>query len=364
MIRQLVFAAALLAPGAAYAANPSATFSDQVVSAGSDPIACDIGPPYTGQIPAGAVRAGYTHCAVNLDFTQFTDVNQFIYCMGATSGNALLYCNTNDPKNSPFDSSHLAIVSDGGSNSLQMSYLASDFAAGQIYNQLYSFQLVGSSLGGPYTGWTVGNGYYVEGVWREASNPTYSGSSGTTTGGVYAPFFYEPVCCSTAWFEVDFDETWSNGGFNGNGPYGDSPGGPYYPSPSCCVNPSPLPNFSQYITVGTRLTSDGSANTSACFYLDNGIVNGSQDSAAQFGCLTLNGAPLNSSIWTERDALTFGGLGPGAEVGTGQVTSVSGNDVIMVKRYTIWTCANWRDNNQTLNQGTPQCYPGELTGTP
>lgn len=57
---------------------PSANITVTVVPvapvAGS--VACDIGPSYTGSIPAAAAQAGFTHCAANYDFTQtqaFTD---------------------------------------------------------------------------------------------------------------------------------------------------------------------------------------------------------------------------------------------------------------------------------------------------
>jgi hypothetical protein len=59
MIRKLIFAAALLIPSIPYAANPSASFSDQVVPAGSDPA-----------IPAEAQPAGFTTLAANFDFSQ------------------------------------------------------------------------------------------------------------------------------------------------------------------------------------------------------------------------------------------------------------------------------------------------------
>jgi hypothetical protein len=360
MIRKLIFAAALLAPGVASAANPSASFTDEVVQAGSHPIACDIGPPYTGQIPAGAVRAGYTHCAVNLDMTQFTNANQVIDCLGAST--PLLFFNSTDPNQSPCDGSHYAIVSDGGSNSLQISYLSSDYRS-DGRNQLWSFVKAFSAPGQPYTGWTFPEGYYVENVFRVPSQPTYTVSSGSANAQVYGPFLYTPEG-SSDWFEVDFDETWNNGNFNSNGPYADLCGGGcvQYPSPSCCAVPSPLPNFfTQYITEGTRLTANGSSAASACFYSENGIVNGSQNSAAQFSCLTNTGISSSNGLWTSRVSLYFSTAIPPSTA-----TGMSGNNVALMKRMTIWSCPGWRDNNSSLGQGllANECYPGVLTGTP
>ena len=65
MQRTLLFAAVLLAPNLAY----SADLSVQAVPASSDGIACDIGPNYTGAVPAAALAAGFTHCAANYDFS-------------------------------------------------------------------------------------------------------------------------------------------------------------------------------------------------------------------------------------------------------------------------------------------------------
>jgi hypothetical protein len=67
MIKQLVFTAALLASGAAYAANPSATFSDQVIPAGSNRISCGSSP--LGDAAADVAAVGFTTCALYSDFT-------------------------------------------------------------------------------------------------------------------------------------------------------------------------------------------------------------------------------------------------------------------------------------------------------
>ena len=348
-------------------------------------IACDIGPPYTGQIPAGAVRAGYTHCAVNMDFTQFTNANQFLNCLGA--GSPLLYFDTTNSQQAPCDSSHFSIVSDGGSNSFQLSLLGSEFPTRQS-NSLYSFVKAGSGSGQPYTGWTMPEGYYVEQVWRQVSNPTYGGRSGYPL--VYSPFFYIPAGpgpCNGGggWVEVDFDELYSNPSPTtaSNGPFIDSDcstwptgsgytvaGGGYtiQSNSGGSLNPSSPPNVTTYNTFGTRLSADGSTAMSACFYLDAGVVSGSQNAASQFGCFPTTGLPsqvASDNVWTSRVALIFGSMGANDTYAQGW-TSMSGNDVVDVKRMTIWTCANWRDNNQTLNQGSlsNECYPGSFTGTP
>src|SRR5262245_55180275 len=70
MIGKLSCAALLVLPSFAYGQKPSADLSIQIVPPG---IACDIGPNYSGPIPAAAQTAGYTHCAANYDFTSATN---------------------------------------------------------------------------------------------------------------------------------------------------------------------------------------------------------------------------------------------------------------------------------------------------
>ena len=75
MIKGLFFTAALLMPSLAYAGNPSANLSVQVVPAGVQ------------VAPAGAQAAGYTTLAFHSDFTQpfYTNLSNWLDCAGATS---------------------------------------------------------------------------------------------------------------------------------------------------------------------------------------------------------------------------------------------------------------------------------------
>jgi hypothetical protein len=387
MITRLFLAAALLLPGLAYAGNPpSADLSVKVVPAGSNPIACDIGPPYTGVVPDAAARAGYTHCAVNLDFTQFTNANQFLDCLGASS--PLLYYDTTKPltEQVPCDTSHYAIVPDGGSNSFQLSYLASDFGnpANGKGNILASFKKAGATVLGPYTGWTVAPGYYFEEVWRVANPATFTDSNNNWLNvSTMSTFFYTPLFGfnpnSGAFFENDPDESFmgANSGpqnppnSNSNEPFvtWQSSGPPYNHNPSpCCYDPSPQPDTSQYTTVGYRMTADGSANAAACFYLDLGVINTSSSARSQWDCASnLNNPTVATTdkIWTSRQALVFGCVGTTC-IGNTAVAHMTGDLRVNYKRVTIWSCPNWRDNNQTLDQGplANECWPGVFTGTP
>jgi hypothetical protein len=108
-------------------------------------IACDIGPSYTGTIPAAATQAGYTHCAANYDFTQtqsFTDgigthqwsnMASWLGCSGSTSA-PYLFRYLVGTGAVPCDTSHQQITTDGGVQVLALSYLTSDALAGNAYN--------------------------------------------------------------------------------------------------------------------------------------------------------------------------------------------------------------------------------------
>src|SRR5690242_7504818 len=91
MIKRVLFAAVLLMPALAYGQNPSASLTDQAA------IACDVGTPYIGSIPAPAKAAGFTHCVANYDFTQtgpftsggntyrWSNLSSWLECAGASS---------------------------------------------------------------------------------------------------------------------------------------------------------------------------------------------------------------------------------------------------------------------------------------
>ena len=87
MIKELFFAVVLLAPTLAYSGNPSGDLSVEVVPASSNGIACDIGPNYTGSIPAAAQAVGFTHCAANYDFSNsfYATRSNWLDCAGAAN---------------------------------------------------------------------------------------------------------------------------------------------------------------------------------------------------------------------------------------------------------------------------------------
>ena len=143
-------------PGLAYAANPSAPFSDQVVPAASNRHRLRHRPShYTGSIPAAATQAGFTHCAANYDFTQtqsFTDsvgthqwsnLSSWLSCSGSTSAPYLFdYVIGSDSV--PCDTSHQNVTTVNGVQVLQLTYAVADQSAAHYINQLRSINPVSS----------------------------------------------------------------------------------------------------------------------------------------------------------------------------------------------------------------------------
>src|SRR6266478_9018702 len=76
MIKKLFFTAALLVPGLANGADPSATLPVQIVPSGSP-----------RAIPAGAQAAGFTTLALDADFSLpfYATQSNWLDCAGATS---------------------------------------------------------------------------------------------------------------------------------------------------------------------------------------------------------------------------------------------------------------------------------------
>src|SRR5712672_250684 len=74
MIKKLFFTAALLVPGIAYGADPSANLPIQIVPAGP-------------AVPAPAAAAGFTTRVLHSDFTSpaYADTSTWLQCAGASS---------------------------------------------------------------------------------------------------------------------------------------------------------------------------------------------------------------------------------------------------------------------------------------
>jgi hypothetical protein len=224
MLKNIFLAGALLlAPVLAYGGSPSTELSVQIVPAASptppppsptpppsNGIACDIGPNYTGTIPAGAQAAGFTHCAANYDFTtssnftyngntyNFSNLSTWLDCAGA-SNPLWFHTGYNSPATPCSD---ISIVNDGGTQVLHIVWTPADAQSG---SQVSGIQLANAN-NTQYQTFPVGT--YVEGLFRSTAASQYALSISNPIIGfnMWSP---QPCCGFVEW---DIDESYVDGG--------------------------------------------------------------------------------------------------------------------------------------------------------
>jgi hypothetical protein len=362
MIKKLIkriFAVALLVPGLAYGqstcpdGNPC-TVSAPVVAAGSDPIPCDIGPPYNGSIPAAAAAAGFTHCAANYDFTQtqpFTNTiggTQYTFqwsqmgggsgaspwfsCTNSTSGVYLWY---KDPSGVACDTTHQNITTDGGVQVLELTTLQSDNAFNQITTGYGA-----SPQPNPFPAQ-----YYYEGVFKPLAIPCTGTCLDISTTGVDRSS--QGIYCTIG---MDFDEvgpgTTVGGGLSGwnlnncsvnSGTYWFGPG---FPSPD-----RPASSTTAYQTYGALMMMDGVSNVEGCVYYSAGVVSG-LPSGSFYGCTGETSPTTNPVAFQGQEYIYLGW--PDSNPGTWSETAT-----VYIQRVTMWTCPS--------PTGTPpECYTNPI----
>jgi hypothetical protein len=351
MIRSLLFTAALLVPGLAYGQNPSASFTDQVVPAASDPIACDVGTPYIGSIPAPAQAAGFTHCVANYDFTQtgsfasggytyqWTNLSSWLQCAGALSP-LLFEHNYGNPSNC----NDISITTDGGTQVLQMIYTPSD-TNGQTW------LATDSSSGYPNSvGIRTHTGFYVEEVWRQTP-ASFNTCQSYMPGCLEFAFWSIQVqggCPGCFDLEFDFLETYGNGSGGGNG----VSGGGSATGASVCFSCISGYDRTQYNTYGglNTVANGGSPNYENCW-----IIN---EVSPSVGCGTamVDITSINNTT-IEFYPMQVGPMAAGGNNSKcpGGTCSPTGVLTALIQRMTIWSCAGYSTNTV----GSP-CYTSGL----
>jgi hypothetical protein len=336
---KLLLATAMMCAGAALIAfaGPSATFTAQIVGATAG-TPCDIGPNYTGSIPAGAQAAGFTHCAANYDFTvstnftynghsyNLTNTSTWLDTCGATY--PLWYVTASDGVGNPATCNAWSITTDGGTQVLQMHWDPS-FMTSPIYT----------------TGMqTSGAVDFPLGSYFQATYRSTTGSFGDPRGSG-APF----VSAWWSWqannpvLEIDFLETYAYSAATGKGLCGSMVCGAGAGAHDWGTNGSfPIATYEAsggsgydptiYETIGTRVTNDGSTNVAGCGYLNNTFL-----SCGVSGNLSQPSQYQNRSYLIMYD---------GPQANDGYTPTVAQD--IFVKSIVVFSCANWR-SGQCLN---------------
>ena len=383
MIKQLLLTAALLAPGLAYAGTPSATLSGQIVAASNT--ACDQG-PNVASIPAPAVAAGFTTCALNADFTtNTTDANGINYANTSTwiaecgaparayNFHVAWFLN-NTTLGGTSSCARATILADplgGGFNVLDEAYLLvpdqQTYLADIGFND-YRYSDIGLSwpglsqtaVGLPYEMY-VETVFYIPVSTLNSRNPGYPPPA---TPFVAAPnstvTTSTPPLGSQAHFAVDQFEIVPN--FTNSGATSWQWGslllvyGPSNYSSSAGGNLTNYNFTSGYHTFGQLITSDESSTVSTCTFIDGtdlhncGVFNVTTAS----GAITCSGGGF--ACYFGQNSVIFRSYLGEATCGTLPLSSTAcfNNDLhVYFKSIRIFTCANYK---------TTQC-PGTVITT-
>ena len=325
MIKRLFFTAVLLMPSLAYAGNPSANLSVQVVPAASTP-----------PLPAGAQAAGYTTLAFHSDFTSpsYSNVANWLDCAGASNPTWFVDAANGTPAG-PVPCGRISMTTDGGVQVMDMKFTAAD--AAQVATALVTI----NTLGGFNKGLDFPNGGYFQATYRLA-NGQNTNAYGLLSTGWWSWSDTGHTGLSPAYLEKDFLETYSTG---------------------CCHNDSVthqwgsvdngaidlagfgLPEYpidiTTYHTIAMRWTQDGSATAAMCMYIDGVFQN--------CGSKAMISSQLNQRNY------------PILTAGPQSTTPATADYDILVKDVQIWTCAGWRG---PLNTPGNACNGAVLTSAP
>jgi hypothetical protein len=312
-------------------AHPVTISTDAPVLPG---IACDVGPRFTGTIPAPATSAGFTHCAANYDFSNaaYADPTTWLDCKGATSPQwwNLSYATTN-----PAPCARYNIVADAafGTNAFQSLYLPSDWGP---YPAETSTEIDTTNSPSPTPGTSPGfffaTQFYVdvaEYVTASTQNSTYSGtscgSSPSLLGGAWTWAFPEKI-------ETDFMEFYPglNSCTNGGNTFDHDTNAIISPG-SVGAQPGTQGGYNATIphTYGTLQTANGTTFT-RCNYMD-GVQLGSGCASATFAT-----AAITSKSWLK---ITIG-----PEVNSAGSQPAVTED-LRVQRITVWECPGYKTGN-------------------
>lgn len=328
MIKGVFFTAALLMPSLAYAGNPSANLSVQVV-------------------PAGAQAAGYTTLAFHSDFTQpfYTNLSNWLDCAGATSPQWWI---AGGNGHSPPPCARISMISDGGVQVMDMRFTAAD--ASDLGTVLTSTNAIGANR---FTrGVDFPNGAYWQVTFRVLPNGLNNNPYGNLIAAWWTWSDTGQTASSTAFQERDFPEIYATGCCHNDVIIHEW----YKPAGQTDVGLAGLgrPEYSIdptiYHTFAARVTQDGSTNLAICFYLD-GVFQNCNDMirAGNTGATAITSSQLNQRNY------------PILQVGPLNSTPVAATMDLLAKDVQIWTCPGWQG---PLNQPGHPCNGSVLTGAP
>ncbi len=334
-MKKFLLAAMMMLAAPAFGASPTATLQAQIVPAQVG-MACDIGPPYQGAIPAGAQAAGFTHCAANYDFTNaaYASLSNWLDCAGAS--NPQWYNTLTNGGGNRGPCSNISITADGGAPQVLHEVFRPVDASSGVFGTTLTTTNDSLSSG---TTFPLGGAYY-QSVYRVPAS-TYSAVP-LSSGIVFAWWSWETPQVNV--YEGDFQETYSDGGgpcgslaacgaaatYHNHGNDGEAQTYVDYGNGN-------MPTFDPtvYNSYGTRMTFDGTSMV-MCSYLNGNF------SACSNSSSLVTTTPRRYAI------LMLGPQGSPTYVPTAQQDAY-------IKSVTIFTCGSWQSG---------QCTGSVLNGPP
>ena len=376
MIRKLFYIAALLLPGLAYGGSPSTDLSVEVVSSGAG-IACDSGPNYNGSVPAPAQAAGFTHCALNADFTtnttdsrgtNYRNVNTFLSNCGGPVGSGWsspgfvqYWWGVVSPQ--PPCGNDTSVGTDSGQQVLHLQYLTTDQTTGCAATGRNPALDPSNCADFMQWEWPHGfdgsTGLPIE-TYTEITFRTTPVSLNQYNGAIESFDFWKNSSAAAVPFqETDFLEvadgcgncggslqtSWrTNWGGSGNLVWG---------------NVNTYVDYTQYVTLGFLKTYDGSSSYSEC-WLVNTSPGTPMDTSNWVGCGV--GTVSNPAVLQYHDGLMeldvggatglagIGGPGNGCGISIqesnagypGLPNCVLNNEDFYIQSIRIWECASYQ----------------------
>ena len=300
MMKKLLFATALLAPGLAYGGNPSADLSVQVVPAGTAGTCGTI----TGQAATDAAAAGFGTCALYNDFTTAIPntvgtglPSNWLNCSNTYVAGSVWNMPTYNP---PCNAITQVTDSGGGGNlALDLHYNRAWMVQASQYDNFT--EMVTSSWDGsdpPSAYGKVGfsNGYFEITARMTADTGSFAGEQQA---------FWSWICCTTnlTFVEQDFFEDWSTGGQHMDIAWDWWTGPPLTGQGFANGTSYPAHTQSDYHTFGTLITGNY-ASFAVCNYFDGtriGCYNQSyksgQDGTQRRTLWVQNGAQCNTGVY-------------------------------------------------------------------
>jgi len=330
----------------------------------SDTYTCDIGPPYTGSIPAAATQAGFTHCAANYDFTKTASFTDILGTHQWSNLSSWFTCNQNAATGSwlwvnqanyaglavPCDTTHQNIITDGSTQVLALTFLLADNTAGKYDNFNTTSSFVGSSI----TGTSFPSAFYREITFRVSTTTPCTPNGLNSNCIIFAPestgLFYNSV--TPCYLEGSLDEVSLSATTNtAIATYNCGQSG----TPAA-RSQSPAPVVGSYTTYGSLLTNNDTNEMAVCNYEASGVVYGLTASAYR-SCASVTmtntqayGGRQNLGLWEGPESYGQGG------------NDWSGDHTTYIQRVTVWVCPSptggtWQTTGQCYNNPPITTHP-------